>query len=1178
VSTCAACAELLPAGARFCLACGTPAPLRSCGACGTPAERGRFCGNCGQPLDDGSTQIAAPVIDRPVAERRVTSVLFADLVGFTPLSESMDAEEVRELLSTYFAQCRVVIGRYGGVVEKFIGDAVMAVWGVPVAHEDDAERAVRAGLELVATVAAMGQEVGAQGLALRVGVVTGEVAVTVGATAEGMVAGDAVNTAARVQSAAEPGHVWVDETTRGLSSAAISFTDTGEHALKGKAEPMRLYEAGVVVSDLGGGQRVDGLEAPLTGRGSELRMLKELFHATEESSRPRLVVLDGAAGTGKSRMSWEFDKYADGLTASTWWHRGRCLSYGDGIAFWALSEAIRSRFGLVEADAGDIVLERLDLGLLEYVDDPGERDWLRPRLAVLLGEGSGATFDREDMFAAWTGFLEHLGARGGTVVLVIDDAQHADDGLLDFLDHMLATARTAVFVLAVARPELLARRPELGGRRATVVRLEPLDDVAMGDLVDGLVVGLPASTRAALVERAEGIPLFAVETVRALIDRDLVIARGGHYVPADGVELDLAAIGAPASLQALVAARLDALTAEEKKVVTDASVLGATFTRDGLAALGSDADGLDPLLGSLMRKEILAVQSDRFSADRGQYRFVQSVVRQVAYATQSRHDRKARHLAAADHLAAQTDRSDELAVIIAEHLLDAVEASAATDPDVPRNTSRARDYLERAAARARLVGAPAEALRLLESALEHTTEPADRARQQLEAARAADDAADYAAARRHAAEAAVVFDDLGRPVDAALATAVQATALYNLGDIAAACEVAVPRCRAVDGVPGAEPALLALQMALSLATSRSSDWDAQARYTERVLLLAEDLDDRDALAQTHIQMGLRYQSIGATRTALASYATALSIGREHDLPGSKGRALLNLAAAENSRDLPAALAHAVEAMEVLRRAGLQRLFAFATVNHLIGLWTAGRYDEARQRLPDVREDSDDPSIIATLDTLAGWLCDLAGEPVPGRAATLDTATEDVSDRAWLTSHDLTLARTAGRTSAVASLAGATLADLLAARGLDDDFFVLWPPLVLAALAEDDLDLADRLLQPVAAAPSGRLSPAVVAQWLRLRGLVGAARGDDPSTVEADLRAGIEALQAFGAVGERARAEEELARWLVEQDRPAEAAPLVVSARETYVEIGAEGWLARLDAWEAGRLSDTRPAP
>jgi class 3 adenylate cyclase/tetratricopeptide (TPR) repeat protein len=1170
---CASCAAEMPAGLKFCRACGASMTIRTCPSCGAPDGGGRFCGECGTVLAGP----VPPIVEQrqgagPVAERRVTSVLFGDLVGFTPLAESKDAEEVRDLLSTYFAQCRVVIGRYGGVVEKFIGDAVMAVWGVPVAHEDDAERAVRAGLDLAATIAAMGQEIGAPGLALRVGVVTGEVAVTVGATAEGMVAGDAVNTAARVQSAAAPGQVWVDETTRGLSSAAITFTDTGEHALKGKAEPVRLWQAGVVVADLGGGQRVDGLEAPLTGRGSELRVMKELFHATEEARRPRLVVLDGAAGIGKSRMAWEFEKYVDGLTASTWWHRGRCLSYGEGIAFWALSEAIRARFGLVEADTGEIVLEHLDAGLEDYVDDPDERAWLRPRLAVLLGAGSGSTFVREDMFAAWTAFLEHLGARGGTVVLLIDDAQHADDGLLDFLDHLLATARAAVFVLAVARPELLGRRPDLGGRRATVVRLEPLDDPAMSDLVDGLVVGLPPAARAALVERAEGIPLFAVETVRALIDRDLVIASGGRYVPALGVDLDLAAIGAPASLQALVAARLDALTAEEKKVVTDASVLGATFTRDGLVALGSDPDALEPVLGSLVRKEIVAVQSDRFSADRGQYRFVQSVVRQVAYATQSRRDRKTRHLAAADHLITQTDRGDEVAVLIAEHLLDAVDASSAADTDVPLHSARARDYLERAATRASSIGAPAEALHLLESALERTTEPADRARLQLEAARSAIDAALYPEGRRHATEAAAVYDELGRPVEAAHAAAVQATSVLNLGDNAAACHLAEPRCTAIADVPGAEPALLALVTALSRAMSRTGDWDAQSRCTEQMLLLAEALDDPDALAQAHIQMGTRYQSIGAPATGMASQRTALGIGRDHDLPGPMGRALVNLAAAENSRDLPTALEHAAEAIELSRRSGLQTWYGFAALNHLIGLWSAGRYDEARQRLHEAREHTDDQGILATMGTIEGWLCDARGDPVPGREVAVGDATDDEATLAWLTSHDLTAARVAGDHPAAAALAAVTMDHLLAVSGIEDDFFVLWPPLVLAALAAGDLDLAERLLRPVAAAQSGRVSAGVAAQWLRVRGLVAAARGDDPASVEADLRAGIAALDAFGMVGERARAQEELARWLVGQGRAGEADPLLAAARASYSEIGAPGWLAQLDTWDVGRLA------
>ena len=241
MTVCGSCATELPLSARFCLECGTPVG-RSCPSCGAPADRGKFCGECGAVL---ATEQAGPSPrpDRPVAERRMTSVLFGDLVGFTPLSESRDAEEVRELLSRYFDECRTVIGRYGGTVEKFIGDAVMAVWGVPSAHEDDAERAVRAGLELVDARARSGRRCRCPRAGLRVGVVTGEVAVTVGATGEGMVAGDAVNTAARVQSVAAPGRVCVDEVTRGLTAAAIAFDDAGEHELKGKAEPMRLFAA-----------------------------------------------------------------------------------------------------------------------------------------------------------------------------------------------------------------------------------------------------------------------------------------------------------------------------------------------------------------------------------------------------------------------------------------------------------------------------------------------------------------------------------------------------------------------------------------------------------------------------------------------------------------------------------------------------------------------------------------------------------------------------------------------------------------------------------------------------------------------------------------------------------------------------------------------------------------------
>src|SRR4051812_32017129 len=267
---CAGCGADLPAEAKFCLQCGTP-QRATCASCGLGLPAGaKFCGECGTPLAAAApmTTAGSPA---PVVERRVVSVLFADLVGFTPLSENRDAEEVRTLLSRYFDTARTIVARYGGTIEKFIGDAVMAVWGVPTAHGDDAERAVRAGLELTDAVAGLGADVGVAGLAARAGVVTGEVAVTVGAVGEGMVAGDAVNTAARVQSEADAGSVLVDDVTRQASAAAIAYADTGGHVLKGKADPLRLWRATRIVGSAGGTERVDGLEAGFLGRDREMR-------------------------------------------------------------------------------------------------------------------------------------------------------------------------------------------------------------------------------------------------------------------------------------------------------------------------------------------------------------------------------------------------------------------------------------------------------------------------------------------------------------------------------------------------------------------------------------------------------------------------------------------------------------------------------------------------------------------------------------------------------------------------------------------------------------------------------------------------------------------------------------------------------------------------------------------
>ncbi|HJY93715.1 MAG TPA: AAA family ATPase, partial [Streptosporangiaceae bacterium] len=630
---------------------------------------------------------------------------------FTPLSESQDPEAVRELLSRYFALARTVVGRYGGVVEKFIGDAVMAVWGTPAATEGDAERAVRAALDLVAAVGELGAEAGVPGLAARAGVVTGEVAVNLGAAGEGMVAGDAVNTASRVQAAARAGQVLTDAAAQRLAGSAIGFADAGEHALKGKAEPVRLWRATRVLSGVGGSQRVDGLEAPLTGRDAELRTIKDLFHAAADRRVPRLVLVSGPAGVGKSRLGWEFFKYIDGLAEEVWWHRGRCLSYGEGVAFWALAEIVRQRLGIAEEDPAEAAAGKLKERLTRYVADRGERGYVAVRLGRLLGvaaEGdSGEALSREELFAGWRLFFERLAAEN-PMVLLVEDAHYADAGLLDFLDYLIDWVRDLpIYVLVLARPELGQARPGFGtGRNRITLTLDPLDAASMDTLVEALVPGMPAAARAKITAQAQGIPLFAVETIRSLVDRDIVQPVEGAY----RLTGEVGELAVPDSLHALLAARLDVLDAPVRRLVADAAVLGATFPAEALIAVsGQDDAVVRAALAELVRREVLTVSADPLSPQRGSYGFAQNMLRQVAHDTLSRRDRKARHLAVAAHLrAAFAGDGEEVAEVIARHYLDALDAVPG-DRDAGQIRGQAIAALTRAADRAGRTGAPARA-------------------------------------------------------------------------------------------------------------------------------------------------------------------------------------------------------------------------------------------------------------------------------------------------------------------------------------------------------------------------------------------------------------------------------------------------------------------------------------
>src|SRR5438477_3106794 len=621
----------------------------------------RPCSVC----SSGSAPAATPPPEAPVAERRLVSVLFADLVGFTTLSESRDAEEVRQILSRYFDTCRRLISVYGGTVEKFIGDAVMAVWGTPTATEDDAERAVRAALDLVTAVSALGDEVGAPELRARAGVLTGEAAVTLGAEGQGMVAGDLVNTASRVQSVAEPGTVFVGESTRRATEQTIVYEEAGSFELKGKEGRTPLWRAQRVVSGLRGSLKSQGLEAPFVGRDRELRQIKDLFHACADEQKAHLVSVTGIAGIGKSRLAWEFYKYFDGIAETVYWHRGRCLSYGEGVTYWALADMVRMRCRISEEEEQASAQSKLHATLEEHFLDPEERGFVEPRLAHLLGLADHQARDQQDLFAAWRLFFERL-AESYPAVLAFEDMQWADASLLDFVEYLLDWSRSSpIVVVTLARPELLEWRPTWGaGQRSfSSLYLEPLSQEAMEELLTGLVPGLSSEVRDRILARAEGVPLYAVETVRMLLDRGLLVREGPAYRLTGPVE----ALEVPETLHALIAARLDGLTAEERRLLQDAAVLGKTFTTEALAALAGADTEIEPLLTALVRKEVLGVQADPRSPEHGQYGFLQDLVRHVAYETLSKRERRARHLAAAAHLSTAFADEAEVVEVIAAH-------------------------------------------------------------------------------------------------------------------------------------------------------------------------------------------------------------------------------------------------------------------------------------------------------------------------------------------------------------------------------------------------------------------------------------------------------------------------------------------------------------------------------
>jgi class 3 adenylate cyclase/tetratricopeptide (TPR) repeat protein len=640
-----------------------------CSSCGREnPEDNRFCGECASPL-------AAP--GRPSGqERKIVTSLFCDLIGFTAASEAADPEDVDRMLAAYFELARAEIERYGGTVEKFIGDAVVGVFGAPTAHEDDPERAVRTGLRIVDLAEEL-RGLGGKPIRLRVGINTGELLVRlerdVNIGAAGFLVGDAINTAARIQSIAPEMGVAVGLATYQATAAVFDYEELASAKLKGKSEPVRVFRARAPRARLGS-DLTRTHDTSFVGREADLALLNAVFDKCIAESTVQLVTVVGEPGLGKSRIVAEFFARADARPELMTWRQGRCLPYGDGISFWALGEILKAHAGVLESDSPKVVSAKL----AKVLPQGPEREWFRQRLLPLLGVEASSPANQEELFTCWRRFWEFVADERPTV-LVFEDVHWADEALLAFLEHLAAVAEgVPLLVIATTRPELYERRPNYaaGIPNATSISLTPLAPEETTKLVSALLgtSALPLDVQRPILERAGGNPLYASEFARLLKDQELLVTKDNVIALRDGAEMPL-----PESLQALIAARLDTLDPEAKSLLADAAVIGKVFWAGALAATGErDTKAVRDTLRALSRKQLVRPVRESSVEGEVEYAFSHIFARDVAYQQLPRASRSARHVAAAAWLEAKfAGRVEDLADVLAYHYATASDLARA---------------------------------------------------------------------------------------------------------------------------------------------------------------------------------------------------------------------------------------------------------------------------------------------------------------------------------------------------------------------------------------------------------------------------------------------------------------------------------------------------------------------
>jgi class 3 adenylate cyclase/tetratricopeptide (TPR) repeat protein len=1126
-----------------------------CPSCRTENPEGfNFCGKCGSPLGPPA---------RPVTEeRKVVTALFCDLVGFTEISESADPEDVDEMLAAYFEMARPVIEAFGGTVEKFIGDAVVGAFGVPAAHEDDPERAVRAGLRICEEAERL-EAVGGRPLRLRVGIDTGEafVRLQISATSgEGFLTGDSINTASRIQSIAPEMGVAVGLATFEATSLVFEYEELAPARLKGKSEPVRMFHAKAPRGRLGT-DLTRTLDTPFIGREIELALLKDIFDETRAASSPQLVTVVGEPGLGKSRIVAELAAHLDADADLITWRQGRCLPYGERITFWALGEIVKAHAGILESDTPAVATTKLD-GVLPEGE---ERPWFRERLLPLVGIESTSSADREELFTAWRRFLERV-AQQNPAVLVFEDLHWADDAMLAFLEYLADRAKAVpLLVIGTARPEMFERRPNYGSSllNHTSISLAPLSSDETARLVSALLetTVIPVDLQRPILDRAGGNPLYAEEFVRLLRDRALVVRKGSSWELRKGAEVPF-----PESVQALIAARLDALPSETKSMLADAAVIGKVFWAGAVATMGKrELRQVSNTLHELSRKDLVRPAKRSSIEGEAEYSFWHVLARDVAYGQLPRASRASRHVAAAQWIESKASgRLEDLADILVYHYATALGLARAAGQTERVTELEATTLRFSSLAGERALGLDTEAaLSNLERALALAPQGhPDRPGALVRFGNAALHAGRFTEASEALEEAIPALRAIGNLPAAGGAMGTLGTVLRLLGDPR---QWTLPaEALALLEPLGPSPALVTALINVAWADAFQGRSEEAIGYADQALALAAEL----GLPRPANVLGYRgwvRVSLADTEGGLEDFREAIELATR----AGQGRevAILhnNLALQLLGFEGPAAsLGEIRTGIAYAKARGLTEMHEALQCN-MLGLLTAtGEFDEALALIAELA-----PALEASGDVFDLSAVRASQAEVLAARGRADEALDWLD---WLETN----ARESGSTIDVGSLgcaaaaraaieqpesALALLAELESFPGAraEASYFVSLPMMVRTALGAGDAELAGRLVTGFER-PCPYAEHALVASNAALA----EARGNRQGAVEAYADA-ADRWERFAVVPERAFALLGQGRCLIGLSRPSEARPVLQHAREIFERLQAAPALAETDA-------------